>query len=221
MSQAEDTPRAVRVIILFDGANWFYALRDHVQRHGGSTRLRYGLFAAWILGQVRHMMDMPEDAALVSETHYFTSVPDPVCEETPHREFRMRLLRFLDALRMRDGVQIHEYETRDAYVTCSKCENTLINYQEEEVDVAIAVELVGRAAHGVVDVVVLVTGDSDLIPAVIAAKREGVRVFVAGLPGPNISVRLRNTATGFIDLTEGLSASVDVPEVPSGDDDLP
>jgi uncharacterized LabA/DUF88 family protein len=54
---------------------------------------------------------------------------------------------------------------------CPSCGTTRIVYEEKETDVSVAVTLVEDAARAAYDTAILVSGDSDLCPAVRAAKR--------------------------------------------------
>lgn len=59
-------------------------------------------------------------------------------------------------------------------VSCRKCGHQEVIFQEKGVDVRIAVDMAGEAAKGVTQY--LVSSDSDLLPAVDAAKGKGANV---------------------------------------------
>ena len=77
--------------------------------------------------------------------------------------------RFFDALRRRDVT------VRVGRVARESVGARLVDKQKL-VDVLLATDLVWLAAKGEIDVAVLVTGDSDFVPAVELARAEGVRV---------------------------------------------
>jgi uncharacterized LabA/DUF88 family protein len=53
---------------------------------------------------------------------------------------------------------------------CRTCSKTWVSYEENETDVAIAANIVRDAARGSMDTAIVVSGDSDLLPALRAAK---------------------------------------------------
>lgn len=72
---------------------------------------------------------------------------------------------------------------------------TRVTYEEKETDVSIAAALVEDAARGAYDTALLISGDSDLCPAVRAAKRlGGGQKIVAVFPPRRVSDPLRSAA---------------------------
>jgi uncharacterized LabA/DUF88 family protein len=72
-------------------------------------------------------------------------------------------------------------------------------FEEKETDVNIAISLVEDAVGDHYDTAILLSGDSDLIPAIKAAKRLAApkRVIVA-FPPSRISKELKQVADGFL-----------------------
>jgi hypothetical protein len=64
-------------------------------------------------------------------------------------------------------------------MTCRKCGHTYRRYEEKETDVNIATALVSDAAFGRMDSALVVSADSDLVPAVRAAKAARPGLFIA------------------------------------------
>lgn len=58
------------------------------------------------------------------------------------------------------------------------------NIQQKGVDLRIGLDIARMALRGTAQVVVAITGDSDLIPAFKFARREGMRVYLDHLGGP-------------------------------------
>ena len=83
-------------------------------------------------------------------------------------------------------------------VQCPHCGESMRRMTEKGVDVALAAALIGGAAIQAYDIGVLVTSDSDLVPAVSSATRHGVIVVQAGAGRVNR------------DLVEACWASIDV-----------
>ena len=80
-------------------------------------------------------------------------------------------------------------------IRCDSCQNRRVSYEEKETDVSLAVRLVEGAANRDFDTAVLLSGDSDFVPAVAAAKRlhPSLRV-VAVFPPKRVSDALRRVA---------------------------
>jgi uncharacterized LabA/DUF88 family protein len=60
-----------------------------------------------------------------------------------------------------------------------------IQYEEKETDVSLAVTLVGDGARGLYDVALLISADSDMVPAIREVKRLAPGVKVIGALPPN------------------------------------
>jgi uncharacterized LabA/DUF88 family protein len=56
-------------------------------------------------------------------------------------------------------------------VFCDHCRTTITKYEEKETDVAIGIKLLELFIEDSCDIVVVITGDTDLAPAVRAAQR--------------------------------------------------
>ncbi len=80
---------------------------------------------------------------------------------------------------------------------CWACGAKWISYEEKETDVSIAISLVEDAARGAYDTALVVSGDSDLCPAVRAAKRLAPNSrIVAVFPPRRVSDPLSAAADG-------------------------
>lgn len=80
-------------------------------------------------------------------------------------------------------------------------ENELYTYVEKGIDVHIAIDLVNLSSQNSFDVAILISGDTDFLPAVKLAKKSGKHITIAAFVDPeNSCVHLRNTASSFIDL---------------------
>lgn len=75
-----------------------------------------------------------------------------------------------------------------------------INLVQKEVDMLMGLDIAWMAARGMVDKVVLLTGDADMIPAMNFAREHGMLVFVAKF-GYYLSDKLREHADGVVEFT--------------------
>lgn len=62
-----------------------------------------------------------------------------------------------------------------------KSEDLFHNFQQKQVDIKIGLDIAWVAQKGISEKIVLVAGDSDLIPAMKFARKEGVLVYLAHL----------------------------------------
>jgi uncharacterized LabA/DUF88 family protein len=69
---------------------------------------------------------------------------------------------------------MHEFMPKD--VTCGLCRGTEVRHEEKRTDVALAVGLVEAILDDATDGCVLVTGDTDQVPALEFARRIRPRV---------------------------------------------
>ena len=63
-------------------------------------------------------------------------------------------------------------------ITCFNCSNIIHTYEEKETDVRIATQIVADAYEKNCDIAIVVSADSDMIPAIELAQQAGQRVFV-------------------------------------------
>ena len=63
-------------------------------------------------------------------------------------------------------------------ITCRNCGNIIHTFEEKETDARIATQIVSDAYEKNCDVAIVVSADSDMIPAVELAKAAGMNVFI-------------------------------------------
>ena len=61
---------------------------------------------------------------------------------------------------------------------CFRCHNIISNYEEKETDVRIATQIVADAYQKNCDIAIIVSADSDMIPAIELAKEARLNVFI-------------------------------------------
>ena len=184
-----------RVIAYVDGFNLYHGLREKYQK-------RY------------HWLDLPllvsellkPDQQLVA-TRYCTariSAPQPSVR---------RQAMYIDALIAR-GVELHEGKFQAKVRRCFACGKTWPDHEEKQTDVNLAVEMLKDAHLDNVDVLMLISGDSDLAPAIRAIKllHAEKRVIVAFPPG-RFSDVLRNTAHASFTIGRAKIAKSQFPNV--------
>lgn len=122
-------------------------------------------------------------------------------------EIKQKSITFADNLRRtrnflaKTGVKYIEagkLRVRDSDV-CKKCKSQDYRFQEKGVDVGLAVDMVRDALTNNVDRIVLVSSDTDLIPAILAAKEAGKHITYVGFDN-----RLTGALVAKVDKTQVL-----------------
>ena len=147
-----------RSAIFIDGAYLYYLLRDEFI----SARIDYKLLAE----------KLSEGTSLL-RTYYYSSLPfqsNPSTAQERTRYARDRQFFAALAYLPRYTVKLGRLEQRGIRADGSPL------FEQKRVDVLLAVDLVKLAADGHIQQAILVAGDSDFIPAIEAAKSEGVIV---------------------------------------------
>jgi len=142
-----------RVSFFIDGFNVFHSL-DSVGAYHKYKWLDYSALAKCFVSAKDTITDI----------YYFTAYAD----WEPAKKARHQLL--IRALTMK-GVNIvfGKFKLRDKY--CRLCHNTYQTFEEKQTDVNISVKLFQCAHNDTFDTAMLVTGDSDIVPAIIAVKQ--------------------------------------------------
>ncbi|MHA2226458.1 MAG: NYN domain-containing protein [Candidatus Hodarchaeales archaeon] len=81
---------------------------------------------------------------------------------------------FHDGLQLLDRFEVSLGEVVPRPFSCPSCQETVQILAQKRVDVALAVELVHLATSRQIDLIVLIAGDRDFIPAIETAKHAGV-----------------------------------------------
>lgn len=170
------TPRQLslkRVAVFIDGFNLYYGLHS-----------KHGRKYLWLdLCQLAKSLLKP-DQKLVS-VHYFTARVrnDPTGAANQGQ--------YLGALRA-TGVHVVEGRFQENSRKCRTCGSTWRSYEEKESDVNLCVYLMEAARLNEFDVALIVSGDSDMVPAVSAVRRMNPRLrLVAAFPPARFSDELK------------------------------
>ncbi|CAA9298236.1 MAG: hypothetical protein AVDCRST_MAG68-191 [uncultured Gemmatimonadetes bacterium] len=155
-----------KVSFLIDGFNVYHSLDTLGKMTGASVkwldlvRLCEGYLQA-VRGAIGERVEL-------AGVHYFSALAEHLAARKPDVVARHRTyIRALGDSGVR--VQLSHFKRRD--VRCPACGKSFIRYEEKETDVAIGLKLVEVLATDECDTAVLVTGDTDLIPAIAAAHR--------------------------------------------------
>jgi uncharacterized LabA/DUF88 family protein len=157
--------RKFRVITYIDGYNLYFGMHEEAIRRGSKAEPDASYY--------RHMwldvQGLSESLLLPSQelvgVKYFTS---PINNNRGKQE---RQNKYFDALRTRPLIEIIFGRFQPDRKECDHCGHPAYHPQEKKTDVNIAVNLICDALEERFDTALLVTGDSDLVPAVEAVRR--------------------------------------------------
>lgn len=149
-----------KVIVYVDGFNFYYGLKSSPQ-----WKRYYWLDIVSFFERF-----MRPDQELVS-VKYFSARPS-------NQDKNARQYAFFQAnkLNPKFSLILGRYLRKD--ITCFNCQNIIHTYEEKETDVRIATQIVSDAYKKNCDISIIVSADSDMIPAIELAKEMGQKVFV-------------------------------------------
>jgi uncharacterized LabA/DUF88 family protein len=150
-----------RTVFLVDGFNLYHSARTaSADLDGQSTK--------WldIRSLLASYLPVVGAGAVLEKIYYFTAIASHLDAHRPGVTARHRLyLECLSATGIIPVLARFKYKT----VWCRTCRRENPHYEEKETDVAISMKLVELFHKDQADTVVLVTGDTDLAPAVRTA----------------------------------------------------
>ena len=180
-----------RISFLLDGFNLYHSVVQASRDLGGvSTK--------WLNISSLCSSYLPDfgKTAKIESAHYFTALPHYLNDGAKIQRQR-DYNRCLESTGM--NVQLAKFKPKDVF--CKRCNRFTKTQEEKETDVAIAAKLFELLATNAADVVALVTGDTDLIPAAQTA----VHLYSPGcirfiLPYGRSNNELKQIFPGCIDI---------------------
>lgn len=194
-----DTSKTSRVIVYVDGFNLYFGLKEAYKR-------RY----LWLdLQTLAESLLRPNQELAV--VRYFTArVRDDAAGGARQSDY-------LEALSASDRVEVHIGRFQEKSLRCRGCGHKWVQYEEKETDVAIAASLVRDAARRSMDTALVVSGDSDLLPAMRAAKDMLPTMAVVGaFPPRRRSDKIRQFATATFTINETKLRKAQLPATVTG-----
>lgn len=182
----------IRVIVYIDGFNLYHAIDERQKPH-----LKW--LDLWALGQ-----SILRDKEKLEKVYYFSAYPHwKLASEQRHRIYVKAL--------EHQGVtcEMGHFKNKDG--KCNVCGATWIKHEEKETDVHMEARLVADAYAGKFDRAIVITADSDLLPAIKIVKTAfpDKELFVAAPPKRKAHARALNPK---IELTPGRLARCRLPE---------
>jgi uncharacterized LabA/DUF88 family protein len=152
-----------RTVFLIDGFNLYHSVRDAAKATDGRGTKWLDIWA--LCESYLHLFPNPSQ---VTGIFYFSALAKHIQPRDPHVTRRHRL--FLDCLRS-TGVSVELARFKKKFIYCEHCNKQIVRHEEKETDVAIAAKLLETFHTDESDTAVLMTGDTDIAPAVRTAQR--------------------------------------------------
>jgi uncharacterized LabA/DUF88 family protein len=174
-----------RVAFIVDGFNVYHSIEEAVAK-GGYNSLKWldlrSLCASYL--------STIDRSAILEGVYYFSA---PATHRDPATVKRHMIY---CACLTASGVTVEMSRFRPKDVRCPKCKKRFVRHEEKETDVAIAAKLLELTSTDCSDAVVLVSGDTDLLPAIRTVTRlyPGKRILM-GFPHARFSKELRAAAS--------------------------
>lgn len=155
-----------KVSFLVDGFNVYHSLHTLHHASGASVRwLDLRTLCASYLQAVRNGIG---ERVELAEVHYFSALAEHLIARKP--DVVVRHQTYIRALEG-SGVKVQLSHFKRKEVKCHHCGKMYTRHEEKETDVALGLKLVEVFATNECQTAVLVTGDTDMIPAISAARR--------------------------------------------------
>lgn len=146
-----------KVTFLIDGFNVYHSILC-IKRDTGKIAKWLDVYSLcksyiYLFGKDAHLHNI----------HYFSAIPYYLNTNKSDKVKRhKKYIRCLESA----GIHINLGRFKEKSVYCDKCKSTIIKHEEKETDVAIAVKLLEVFSTNECDTAVIMTGDTDLSPAV-------------------------------------------------------
>jgi len=150
-----------RTAFLIDGFNLYHSTKEIEDKHDS--------YVKWLdlVGMCKSQLPHIHKTATLASIHYFTAYRDFLFSYDPESVKRHRL--YVQCLKAFDvNVVLGRFKSKETF--CNKCKKTFTKHEEKETDVSIAVQLIELFVKNECDIVVLITGDTDLVPAIKTAR---------------------------------------------------
>jgi uncharacterized LabA/DUF88 family protein len=177
-----------KAIFYIDGYNWYHAVFRH--------------YPEWKWLNIQGFCESLRPHDEVTSVKVFSALIDP---ENPSSDARERQVRYFNALRTLPKIKIILGAFQPREVTCrAHCGQKYLVPEEKKTDVNIAVEMISDALEGNCDAIYIISGDSDVQPAVewIRKRFQAIKiaVYVPSLPSEQPTRRLDYYRTRGLDV---------------------
>jgi uncharacterized LabA/DUF88 family protein len=160
-----------RTVFIIDGFNLYHSTRDASKDLGGQSTKWLDIRS--LCASYLHVLGR---GAQLEDVYYFSALATHLEAVDPGKVNRHRaLIECLEDTGVR--VELAKFKRKRDFCCpncgksrCGHCGERLKHYEEKETDVAIAAKLLELVFTDICDTIVLMTGDTDLVPAVKIAR---------------------------------------------------
>ena len=198
-----------RAVYLVDGFDLYHSLREAERSRRGSLRW---LDLTALSSSLLHAVPGRSELAGVV---YFSALARHMEAARPGTV--PRHLRYLDALQA-TGVETVLGQFKRREVRCPYCGQARDRWEEKQTDVGTALRLLKLVAAGACERVLVVSGDTDLAPAISEARSTWPARIGVAFPARRANAQLRAVADWTINLDAGAYARHQFPAVVTGRD---
>lgn len=188
---------ANRVAFVVDGFNLYHSARDihDATRHNYRWLNIHALCTSYLSA-------IGGDASLEA-IHYFSALAYYREKWKPGTVGRHKTyIQALDSTGI--NVALSRFKAKDVDYKCASCgyRGKLVRHEEKETDVAVAVKVIELAVGPSADAIAVLTGDTDLVPAVRAARQLAAKPIYMLFPAGRSNSAFARVATGTFTLSE-------------------
>ena len=194
-----------RTAFLIDGFNLYHSLREASRDMGGVSTRWLDLRAL-----CRSFLYQIGGNAQLAGVFYFSALARHL--EAIKPDVTVRHLAYIECLRA-TGVEVELAQFKEKWITCPHCHAVITRHEEKETDVAIAIKLMELSWRDQCDSVVVMSGDSDLAPALRAVQRQFLsRSIYCCFPYRRGSFELRGLAKRCFKVKKERYAKLQLPD---------
>lgn len=154
------------ISFLIDGFNLYHSLIE-AGKYFSMKSLKWLDIQKLCTGYISTIGLNLSEKFILKDIFYFTSLATHLQKKDPGKILRHN--QYIECLRDTGIIDI-KGRFKQKTVFCYKCKNNIIKYEEKETDVAISSKLIEIFHKDICDAVVLLTGDTDLAPAIKTSK---------------------------------------------------
>lgn len=148
-----------RVAFLIDGFNLYHALNYSPVRNRSTDPYRYRKYKWLNLRRLAETYTAITPGDSVESIYYFTALAHWNAGKVSRHQL------YINAL-INEGVKVVLGEFKSRTKHCSSCNHDFLTHEEKQTDVNLAVTLFQLAVEDQYDKVIIISGDTDILPAV-------------------------------------------------------
>ena len=194
-----------RVAFVVDGFNLYHSLKS---ASSGPNPLS----ARWLdlKGLCAAHLHVIGNGAVLSGIYYFSAIAKHL--EARNAGLVTRHEEYAEALR-NSGMTVEFARFLPKNLHCPQCGHGFVKHEEKQTDVALGVKILELALGGETETIVIVSGDSDLIPAIRTTRRlfPSVRIWMA-FPAGKGGKQLRKATHGAFTFSAAQYAAHQFPD---------